>query len=91
MTRRLRYSEEFQKAAVERVLSGVTPQAVAEELGVKESMVVQWMKKWASKPELKQREERVAAELARLRRENARLKQANEILKKASSDFDKSM
>lgn len=92
MTRKSRYSDEFQKAAVERVVNGMTQQTVADELGVKQSMIAQWMQKWTVRPEcIKPVKESAEAELARLRRENNQLKEANEILKKAAAYFAKSL
>ena len=79
---RRKYDVQFKRHAVSLWLDGDrSARAVAEELGVRESLLHMWKKKFAppNKP-LSQGE--LEAEVAALRRENAQLRQQREVLKK---------
>lgn len=68
----------FKREAVDRVASsGLTPGAVARELGLHETVLRRWMSQFgmqASSPSPSD----MAAELARLRRENGQLRMERE-------------
>ena len=89
------FPESFKREAVDRVAnSGLTPSAVARELGLHETVLRRWMTQFgmqatgtsrrsttqASSPSPSD----LAAELARLRRENGQLRMERDILKKAA-------
>ena len=98
--RRREFPETFKREAVERVrTSGLTIVAVAEELGLHETVLRRWIQKFAE-PEMVAPRRRpvmsampgsspadLAAENARLRRENTRLSMERDILKKAALIF----
>ena len=92
------FPESFKREAVDRVThSGLTPGAVARELGLHETVLRRWMTQFgmqatgtsrrsttqASSPSPSD----MAAELARLRRENGQLRMERDILKKAAPIF----
>jgi transposase len=79
---RRKYDLQFKRHAVSLWLDGErSAKAVAEELGVPESRLHAWKKKFApARRDLSQGE--LEAEVAALRRENAQLRQQREVLKK---------
>ncbi len=92
------FPESFKREAVDRVAnSGLTPGAVARELGLHETVLRRWMTQFgvqatgtsrrptpqASSPSPSY----MAAELARLQRENGQLRMERDILKKAALIF----
>jgi transposase len=83
-----RFTKEFQDEAVRLALtSGRSRRAIAEDLGVGLSTLRHWIDRRREReidhpPE--DRQEDIAAELKRLRRENEILRQEREILKKAT-------
>ena len=88
-----RFGKEFEAEAVRLVeTSGRTQREIAEDLGVGLSTLRRWIDKRrdremeAPPPE---RQEDLAAELKRLRRENEILRQEREILKRAATFFAK--
>ena len=85
---RKRYSREFKDEAVKLVGSGTPVREAANDLGISEFTLRDWVKK--AQP---QDGERVAPsesdELHRLRAENKRLRMEREILKKATAFFAK--
>ncbi len=90
---RHRFTKEFEAEAVRLVeTSGRAQRESAEDLGIGLSTLRRWLDKRqerdleAPPPE---RQEDLAAELKRLRRENEILRQEREILKKAATFFAK--
>lgn len=88
-----RFTKEFEAEAVRLVeTSGRTHREIAEDLGTGLSTLRRWIDKRreremeAPPPE---RQEDLAAELKRLRRENEILRQEREILKRAATFFAK--
>ena len=82
------YPPEFRRQAIELVRSGVSIRQVAEELGVSQQTLRNWVRQGdidAGRAEGLTSEER--EELRRLRRENRRLTQEREILKAAAAFF----
>jgi transposase len=82
------YPPEFRRQAIELVRSGVSIRQVAEELGVSQQTLRNWVRQGdidAGRAEGLTSEER--EELRRLRRENRRLQQEREILKAAAAFF----
>ena len=98
--RRREFPEAFKREAVDRVrTSGMTIVAVAEELGLHETVLRRWIQKY-SEPGMALPRRRsttpalpgsspadLVAENARLRRENARLSMERDILRKAALIF----
>ena len=88
-----RFGKEFETEAVRLVeTSGRTQRAIAEDLGVGLSTLRRWLDKRRER-EMEvpppDRQEDLAAELKRLRRENEILRQEREILKRAATFFAK--
>jgi transposase len=88
-----RFTKEFVEEAVRLVeTSGRTQREIAEDLGIGLSTLRRWLDKRrerdmeAPPPD---RQEDLAAELKRLRRENEILRQEREILKRATTFFAK--
>lgn len=87
-----RFGKEFEAEAVRLVeVSGRTQREIAMDLGVGLSTLRRWLDKHREReietpPE---RQEDLAAELKRLRRENEILRQEREILKRAATFFAK--
>jgi transposase len=82
------YPPEFRRQAIELVRSGVPIRHVAEELGVSQQTLRNWVRQGdvdAGRAEGLTTDER--EELRRLRRENRRLQQEREILKAAAAFF----
>ena len=85
-----RYTAEFKAQAVGLVGLGKPVSAVAEDLGLSQGVLYDWVRKGSQSAELGSAGLRavgelpVADELRRLRRENATLKMENDILKKAA-------
>ena len=82
------YPPEFRRQAIELVRSGVPIRQVAEELGVSQQTLRNWVRQGdivAGRAEGLTSDER--EELRRLRRENRRLTQEREILKAAAAFF----
>ncbi len=83
-----RFTEEFKKEAVNLVeKQGYTNTEAANNLGVSESAIRAWRKKYT----LDQNNNNLKheAEIKRLRKENERLRMEREILKKAAAFFAK--
>ena len=91
MPQQRRFTKEFEAEAVRLVqTSGRTQREVAEDLGIGLSTLVRWIGRSRDRqidhpPE--GRQEDVAAELKRLRRENEILRQERDILKRATAFF----
>ena len=88
-----RLGKEFKAEAVRLVeTSGRTQKEIAEDLGVGLSTLRRWLDK-RREPDLeaspRERQEDLAAELKRLRRENEILRQERDILKRAATFFAK--
>lgn len=86
-----RYNREFKVSAIKlvRERSGDVLEA-ARNLGIDARTLSGWIKKFAGQGDLAlTREEEMAAELQRLRKENARLQMERDILKKAAAFFAK--
>jgi transposase len=88
-----RFTQEFQDEAVRLVeTSGRSRREIAQDLGIGRSTLRHWIDRRRERqiehpPE--DRQEDMAAELKRLRRENEILRQEREILKKATAFFAK--
>ena len=85
------YTAEFREQAVAMVNNGRSVPEVADELGLHEQTLRNWVK-LAERGRLNEKAKKVTEEqmeLSRLRAENARLKMENEILKKATAYFAK--
>ena len=88
-----RFTQELQDEAVRLVeTSGRSRREIAQDLGIGRSTLRHWIDRRRERqiehpPE--DRQEDMAAELKRLRRENEILRQAREILKKATASFAK--
>ena len=93
MPKQKRFTQEFQDEAVRLVeSSGRTRREIAEDLGVGLSTLRHWIDRRREReiddpPE--NRQEDMAAELKRLRRENEILRQERDILKRATAFFAK--
>ena len=84
------YTAEFREQAVKWVKDGKSVSAVAEEMGLVEQTLRNWVKAFdagklngAGAPKVTPEE----MELSRLRTENGRLKRENDILRKATAYF----
>ena len=84
------YTAEFREQAVKRVKDGKSVSAVAEEMGLVEQTLRNWVKAFdagklngGGAPKVTPEE----MELSRLRTENGRLKRENDILRKATAYF----
>lgn len=85
-----RYTGEFKKQAVERVLEAPDRpiSEIAEELGVKPGRLYQWRSEYLARGEVKAiKGETPQQELERLRKELARVRQERDFLKKAAAFF----
>jgi len=86
------YTTEFKELAVKRVTDGQSIPMTAQELGVNDQSLRNWVKA-AATGKLKGAGNKVvtpeAMEVSRLRAEVARLKRENEIIKKAAAYFAK--
>jgi len=93
MSKQRRFTKEFEAEAVRLVeASGRTQREIAADLGVGLSTLVRWIGRSRDRQidhPPKDRQEDMAAELKRLRRENEILRQERDILKKATAFFAK--
>jgi transposase len=84
------YTAEFKELAVKRAKDGPSIPSVANELGVSDQTLRNWVKA-AAAGKLTGAGSKVVTveqmELSRLRAENSRLKRENEIIKKAAAYF----
>lgn len=85
---RRQYDEDYKRHAVALTLQGQrTTKAIAQELGVHESQLYDWRKRYASRPghagEQPQTLEQAHQEIARLRGEVVRLQEREVVLKKS--------
>ena len=85
---RKQYDENYKRHAVELTVQGKRPlAAVARELGVAESMLYDWRRKYAARPGVTtgapQSLEAATEEIARLRGELVRMQEREMILKKS--------
>lgn len=78
-----RYSEEFKRGAVARVLAGEPPGLVASECGATAKSVRNWVRAADASSSERPTSSAELDEIRRLRRELVRSKRDNEILKKA--------
>jgi transposase len=91
MSKLRRFTKEFETEAVRLVAqSGRTQREIAEDIGVDLSTLVRWIGRSRDRqidypPE--DRQEDMAVELKRLKRENEILRQERDILKKATAFF----
>jgi len=97
--RRRSFTQEYKRQAVELVASsGRSVTSVANELGLRDSVLRRWVEKLAAAPEPTAAPRRPptqaalpsadqAAEIARLQRENERLRMERDILKKSIAIF----
>jgi len=88
-----RFTKEFRDEAVRLALtSGRSRRAIAEDLGIGLSTLRHWLDRRREREiddPPAERQEDMAAELKRLRRENEILRQEREILKRATAFFAK--
>jgi transposase len=93
MLKQKRFTKEFEAEAIRLVeTSGRTQREIAEDLGVGLSTLVRWIGRSRDRQidhPAKDRQEDMAAELQRLKRENEILRQERDILKKATAFFAK--
>ena len=85
MSKRKTYTDEFKTMIAELVLSGKTVREVADEYGLSQTAIRNWVKKKAPidvKGDITNLEE-----ILKMKKENARLKEENDILKKAMAIF----
>ncbi len=92
MGKRRKYTREFKFEAVRLIMEkGMAVTQVARDLGVNESLLHSWKRKFKEDPVFafpgKGRMKPEEEELRRLRRENTLLKQERDILKKAAAYF----
>ena len=85
-----RFTQDFQDGAVRLAeTSGRPRREIAQDLGIGLSTLRHWIdrrrERWIEQPPEEDRQEDVAAELKRLRRENEILRQERDILKKATA------
>ena len=90
---RRRFTQDFQDEAVRLAeTSGRRRREIAEDLGIGLSTLRHWIdrrrERWIEQPP-RGREEDMASELKRLRRENEILRQERDILKRATAFFAK--
>jgi transposase len=93
MPQQRRFTKEFEEEAV-RLLqtSGRTQREIAGDLGIGLSTLVRWVSRSRDREidhPRENRQEDMAAELKRLRRENEILRQERDILKRATAFFAK--
>lgn len=81
-----RYTEEFKRQAVELAEQTGSISGAARQLGIYDSLIHAWRKKFSGK-QANSANETPSEEVLRLRRENAELKKANHILKAAAAFF----
>lgn len=88
-TKRKRYSEEFKKEAVMRVMGGQNSStySVSRELGISQSMLSKWVRKFKQEGSFIFGEE--DTEMNKLRAKVKRLQDERDILKKAVTFFAK--
>ena len=93
MSQSRRFTKEFEAEAVQLVnTSGRTQREIAADLGIGLSTLVRWMTRSRDRQidhPSAGRQEDIAVELKRLRRENEVLRQERDILKKATAFFAK--
>lgn len=86
---RCKYDAEFKKNAVKLSYASPKPvKAVAEDLGISESMLYRWRYRYTAQGE-KTKAATMEDELKALRLENAELKMERDMLKKAAAYFAK--
>lgn len=84
---RAKYDEEFKKNAVKLSYASPKPvKQVAEDLGIAESLLYRWRKKYTADGD-KTRYATLEDELKALKLENAELKMERDMLKKATAYF----
>ena len=91
-SKRRSFSREFKVEAVRLVLEkGVSVAQAARELGINESLLHSWKRRYLSDPSFRSGKGPSAEqqEIQRLRKELARVEQEREILKKAAAYFAK--
>lgn len=81
--RKKRYSEEFKRAAVARVLGGESAPDVSKDCGASVYSIRDWVKTAEQASRERPATKAELEEIRRLKRENRRLKEDAEILKKA--------
>ncbi len=83
------YTKEFKQEAVRLAETSGKPKAeIAYDLGISESVLYRWLKKYGEQPtpaEQEQTLEELKAELKRVKRENEILRQERDVLKKLSA------
>ena len=90
MKDRRKFSREFKLTAVKKVVEQGLPAAeVARDLGIRDSLLHNWKRKFETEAALRLPTNSVEEELRRLREENRRLKIERDILKKATVFFAK--
>lgn len=90
MKNRRKFSREFKLAAVKKVVEQGLPAAeVARDMGIRDSLLHNWKRKFETEGTLTVPTNSVEEELQRLREENRRLKIERDILKKATVFFAK--
>lgn len=85
---RKKYSPQFKDQALERAIKEGIPQ-VANDLGIKESMLYYWRKQQQQGGDSIENQKLQQAEVSQLKREVARLAEENAFLKKAAAYFAK--
>lgn len=87
MGKRKRYSEEFKREAVARVLGGEAVSAVSKDCGASVYAIRGWVKTAEQTSRERPATKAELEEIRRLKRELRRAKEDNEILKKATALF----
>jgi transposase-like protein len=93
MRKRRSFTREFKLAAVKKVVEkGLTFTEVAQELGIRDTLIHNWRRAFEADGTLQKEvlnSPSMDAELQRLREENRQLKTERDILKKATAFFAK--
>ena len=84
----IRYSDEFKQEAVNQVvIHGYSVADVSKRLGISTKSLYDWIKVFSKAPRVRESEQDMKAEIARLKRELKRAEQERDILKEAAVFF----
>ena len=84
----IRYPDEFKQEAVNQVvIHGYSVADVSKRLGISTKSLYDWIKVFSKAPRVRESEQDMKAEIARLKRELKRAEQERDILKEAAVFF----